>query len=392
MLPLNKLSTPCRNYRGLGLSKNYLHSHNGKFYCTQENDKVTPHIKKMEVCHATKSNLNEQNVAQVNSGRSGKISSIIIAAIVLIGAAIILYSNNIQPKIDEAKKMDDHLVDQIIKEAMEANPFVIEAEKVKEILSQTGLMIDQLLDKLIPIAKTFARPPISNYRVGEAVLGKSGRIYLGVNVELLEPLNQSIHGEQFLIALLHHYGDEPLRMALPAAPCGHCRQFLNELGDAKSLVILTPGNPPATLEELLPKSFGPKDLGIEGGLLASAPISLSINSQDPLALRAKDAACKSYAPYTKALSGAAIKTKDGKIYSGSYLENVAFNPSLSPFHSALVLLIADGRSYEEIEKVALAELNKAVISQAPITAIVLKTMTPHAKLSTYTLKDISERE
>ncbi|HSW73430.1 MAG TPA: hypothetical protein VLG44_08515, partial [Chlamydiales bacterium] len=146
-----------------------------------------------------------------------------------------------------------------------SNPFVIPADEVKKILQITGLQIEELLVQLIPIAKSFARPPISNFQVGEAALGKSGNIYLGVNIEFLDlPLNAAIHGEQFLIANARNCGEtEILIMALPAAPCGHCRQFLNDIDETEQLKILIPNVPPKSLCSLLPEPFGPKDFGLK---------------------------------------------------------------------------------------------------------------------------------
>src|SRR5206468_5952186 len=50
---------------------------------------------------------------------------------------------------------------------------------------------------------------------------------------------------------------------------------------------------------------------------------------------ALDAARKAYAPYSKSPSGVAIRSASGRTYRGSYIENVAFNPSLSPLQVAL---------------------------------------------------------
>ena len=81
------------------------------------------------------------------------------------------------------------------------NPFVIEKETVDELTAKYGITVQQLLHELVPFAKRFARPPISRYHVGISGLGKSGAIYLGVNLEFPGlPLSQSVHGEQFLVA------------------------------------------------------------------------------------------------------------------------------------------------------------------------------------------------
>jgi hypothetical protein len=43
-----------------------------------------------------------------------------------------------------------------------------------------------------------------------------------------------------------------------------------------------------------------------------------------------------YAPYTRCYSGAALITMSGQVFSGGYIESAAYNPSMSPFHSAVV--------------------------------------------------------
>lgn len=92
--------------------------------------------------------------------------------------------------------------------AIAPNPFVISADTVEEITKNEHLNVEELLQLLIPIAKSYALPPISNYYVGAAVLAKSGAIYLGVNLEFLGfPLHQSVHGEQFAITNARSHGE-----------------------------------------------------------------------------------------------------------------------------------------------------------------------------------------
>ena len=59
----------------------------------------------------------------------------------------------------------------------------------------------------------------------------SGRLYAGVNLEFPGlPLQHSVHAEQFLITSAAWHGERGLRrIAVNAAPCGHCRQFIAEL-------------------------------------------------------------------------------------------------------------------------------------------------------------------
>ena len=62
-------------------------------------------------------------------------------------------------------------------------------------------------------------------------LGVSGRLYVGVNLEFARlPVNNSVHAEQFLVVnAVHHEERAITKMAVSAAPCGHCRQFYSEL-------------------------------------------------------------------------------------------------------------------------------------------------------------------
>ena len=67
-------------------------------------------------------------------------------------------------------------------------------------------------------------------------LGTSGALYVGVNLEFARlPLYNSVHAEQFLLVNALHHGERAItRLAVSAAPCGHCRQFYSELACAVS--------------------------------------------------------------------------------------------------------------------------------------------------------------
>ncbi len=75
-----------------------------------------------------------------------------------------------------------------------------------------------------------------------------------------------------------------------------------------------------------------------------------------------------------------MRTTKGKIYRGSYIENVAFNPSLSPLQVALAAIIAAREEYSAISAVRLIERQRAKISQRYVTEIVLRAVAPEAKL------------
>ena len=121
--------------------------------------------------------------------------------------------------------------------------------------------------------RSCAYAPYSGFAVGAALLGRSGRIYGGVNVEnAAYPVG--ICAERAAIAAAVTSGERAFEaLAVIAdspeacAPCGMCRQMLMEFpmeriilaNTAGSLRVLTP-------EELLPLAFGAAALPHEGDL------------------------------------------------------------------------------------------------------------------------------
>jgi len=244
----------------------------------------------------------------------------------------------------------------------------IAAADADRLIEQSGLDKVSWLRSLIDEAKNYSRPSVSDYRVGAVGIGRSGTVYLGANLEFSDSqLIQTIHAEQAVVINAMSNGEKSLQsIAISAAPCGPCRQFLQELADAPNLEIWLERNEPYSLAEFLPDSFGPQDLGVEGGLLDSGKVALefanSQNAQSKEAQVAKDAASASYAPYTASHCGCCLTANDGSIYSGSYVENAAFNPSVSAFHAASIGLILAGNEMTNIQAIDLAYVQNSKVN------------------------------
>lgn len=250
---------------------------------------------------------------------------------------------------------------------------VVSEVAASHLAEQTGWNMNQVMLGLLSLARLYARPLISKFSVGAVAQGLSGALYYGANMEFVgEALGFTIHAEQAATANAWTHGETGLQsLAISAAPCGHCRQFLYELTTAKTLQILLPDRPPTMLTNLLPEAFEPRDLGVDGGLMRAEDHRLVLPSDDPLVRAAVSAANMSYAPYSKSYAGVALATGDGQIYSGPYAENVAFNPSISPMEAALAHLNICGRTGQDITQAVLVEVQDPPCSQVNVTRNVL---------------------
>ncbi len=235
----------------------------------------------------------------------------------------------------------------------------IHSSDVAALMRTEQLSREALMLKLLPLAKSFAHPPLSNYFVGAVALGTSGSLYLGCNVEIPgNILGLAVHAEQAAVANAY-MSDESGVEALTAggAPCGHCRQFLNETSLDGWLRLIMRDGSAVKLMELLPQAFGPRNLGFTQGSfpVKHARLSLASGSSDALVVEALKAACASHSPYSRSPSGVALLASSGRAFSGSYIENVAFNPSLPPLETALAGYFAAGLSAGDIQRAILVE-------------------------------------
>ena len=132
----------------------------------------------------------------------------------------------------------------------------------------------RLLGEQATNAMTRAYAPYSNFHVGAAVKGVSGKIYLGANVENASygaaccaernAIFQAVlAGEKKLTAIAIVGGKNGV-VTDYCPPCGICRQVMREFSDPTTFKIHLRKSPTEfksyTLEELLPESFGPDNL------------------------------------------------------------------------------------------------------------------------------------
>ena len=116
-------------------------------------------------------------------------------------------------------------------------------------------------------AREFSYSPYSKFKVGAAVLTKTGKIYSGCNIE-----NASYGitncAERTAIFKAVSEGERELEALAviadtdgPTTPCGACRQVIAEFKINKIIMANLKGDTKiVTLQELLPYSFSDEDL------------------------------------------------------------------------------------------------------------------------------------
>ncbi|MBQ7477724.1 MAG: cytidine deaminase [Selenomonadaceae bacterium] len=128
-------------------------------------------------------------------------------------------------------------------------------------------MNDALLIEAAKKYRESAYAPYSNFKVGAAVLTRSGKVFGGCNVENASyPVGCC--AERTAICKAVSEGERDLEAIAivadtedPCAPCGMCRQFIAEFGIPRIFMANMKGAVKVvTPEELLPFSFSGKDL------------------------------------------------------------------------------------------------------------------------------------
>jgi len=115
-------------------------------------------------------------------------------------------------------------------------------------------------------ARKRAYTPYSHYKVGAALLGKSGKVYLGCNVENAS-YGHTVCAERTAVLKAVSEGEREFEAIAVVtrnggSPCGACRQVMAESAPELTIYIADKNGDyrATTMSELLPDSFTPKHL------------------------------------------------------------------------------------------------------------------------------------
>ena len=230
------------------------------------------------------------------------------------------------------------------------------------------------VENLLKLATCFSVAPISGFYVGAIAIGKSGKLYLGANIEFQGvPLSASLHAEQSAILnAWMHEEREVVALHVSETPCGHCRQFMRELSNPSTLKIHCKGQT-YQIEDLLPLAFG-ENRQKGHGLLDSTGTNLEPEKTKPetQAQLAINAAQRSYTPYSHSPEGFVAQCLDGHSFCGRAAESIAFNPSVPGVVVALNQRNLSSRRSVAITACIQTKLKTAMNSPLPQAKAIMK--------------------
>jgi cytidine deaminase len=269
-----------------------------------------------------------------------------------------------------------------------ARTFVPAAE-VSALASALGLATAREVALLaLPVAATLARPWISDYRVGAVGVTEGGDLVLGGNLEFPgASIHHTVHAEGFVTLHARARGLRVVELAVRRArPCAHCRQVLAEMAWAADLRIVDPLGSDVALWDVYPVAFQPGDLETSGCIPgAIAWPGLAADEDGPVlpqdvAGALSHAGSLSHAPYSREPAAIVVRVADGRLFEGTVLESVAFNPTIGPTQDALVALAAAGVADADVREAWLGTVRDARVNHANPARDLLAAVAPAAPL------------
>ncbi len=252
----------------------------------------------------------------------------------------------------------------------------------------------RVYQKLLERAQTLARPVISRFPVGAVAIGKSGKAYLGANIEIRQGLpSDTIHAEAFAVLNAKKHGETGLNMIVQTLrPCGSCRQVLLEAGDPDMPVhvidMKTATVKTSSVGAYLPDAYA--YASPEKNIFKRPKLQIDAAEVEKIPnpfKKALHSAFQSYVPKTERKSWAGISAIAGNnaTYEGCVTTIPAPNNTITPVQELLVALSADHQSPAALKSVTLVEPKDGDYSYRENTERILKQVAPQSKFAYWAL-------
>jgi len=253
-------------------------------------------------------------------------------------------------------------------------PISLSQEEVTDICNAAKLVPREIMVLLLDVASAMARVTGAGDHIGAVVEGDSGCLFVGSPITWKEEgVKFASHGVKTAIMNAWHQGEKRIhRIMVETPPCACCRQFLRELPNWDSIKLLHALDGPKSLQKgsISDLQFSAAGLRLEGikvRLMDEVPrqLALAKSEANELINLAADAASLAYAPYSQNNAGIALRTKQGVIYQGRYVEaKVSIVGSLA-IESALLNLLMSGDSIGNVKEILLVETRGTVTQFSP---------------------------
>ncbi len=146
-----------------------------------------------------------------------------------------------QELIKRTLPQDDALNQAIVNELRSQNwAGFLNYSQVQQLCHNFELTPLKLAMHLLPLAASYSHTAISHFNVGAIAIGEEGDFYFGANQEFANSaIQQTIHAEQSAISHAWLRNERRISdMVVNYTPCGHCRQFMNELHGAEKFQFI----------------------------------------------------------------------------------------------------------------------------------------------------------
>lgn len=254
-------------------------------------------------------------------------------------------------------------------------PISLTKEEVADICDSAKLVPREVMVLLLDVASAMARVTGTGDHIGAIAETDSGSLFVGSPLSWKEAgIKFTSHGVKTAIMNAWHQGEKRIQQIMvETPPCACCRQFIRELTNWNTIKFVHALDGPKSLQkgsisDLQFSAAGIRTEGIKERLMDEAPrpLALAKSETNDLINLAAEAASLAYAPYSQNNAGIALRTKQGVVYQGRYVESKVSIVGSLAIETALLNLLMSGDSIGNVKEILLVE-TRGIVTQFSAT-------------------------